>query len=198
MAKATIATRSATPEDAEHLAQLVNAASDGLSYYLWERTAGPGETAWDVGQRRARREEGSFSYRKAMIAQIGGSVAGCLIGYPLPDEPEPIDAELPAMFVPLQELENHACGTWYVNVLATYPAYRRQGVASHLLALAKSAAERTGRRGLSIIVADTNAPARRLYELSGFRQTADRAMVKEGWQGPGTRWLLLAKPLGRR
>ncbi|HXF53894.1 MAG TPA: GNAT family N-acetyltransferase [Hyphomicrobiaceae bacterium] len=196
MANATIATRGAAPEDAEHLAQFVNAASDGLSYYLWERTAGPGETAWCVGRRRARREEGSFSYRNAVIAEISGSVAGCLIGYPLPDEPQPIDAEMPAMFVPLQELENRACGTWYVNVLATYPAFRRRGVARHLLALAETAAKRAGRRGLSIIVADTNAPARRLYEFYGFRQEADWAMVKEGWQGPGTRWLLLVKPLG--
>jgi hypothetical protein len=36
--------------------------------------------------------------------------------------PEPIDlAEIPAMFVPLEELERSAPGTWYVNVLAAYP-----------------------------------------------------------------------------
>jgi hypothetical protein len=34
---------------------------------------------------------------------------------------------MPAMFVPLQELENLAPGTWYVNVLAAYPEHRSQG-----------------------------------------------------------------------
>jgi len=88
-----------------------------------------GESAWDVGLRRARREEGSFSYRNATIAEIGGKVAACLIGYPLPDEPTAIDnGTMPAMFVPLQELETLAPRTLYVNVLATYPPYRGRGI----------------------------------------------------------------------
>jgi ribosomal protein S18 acetylase RimI-like enzyme len=188
-----ISIRSAMPSDAEHLAQFVNMASEGLAYYLWERMAERGQTAWDVGRRRARRDEGSFSYRNALIAEVDGHVAGCLIGYPLPDRPEPIGAVMPVMFVPMQELENLAPGTWYVNVLATYPAYRRRGIASHLLGLAESAAARAGSRGLSIIVADANARARRLYEGRGYRQAAERAMVKEDWRSEGTRWVLLLK-----
>ena len=41
------------------------------------------------------------------------------------------------MFRPLQGLENRAPGTHYLNVLATYPAFRRRGVASRLLAEAE-------------------------------------------------------------
>ena len=98
------------------------------------------------------------------------------------------------MFVPLQELENLAPGTWYVNVLATYPAFRRRGVASHLLGLAEAAAAKAGSRGLSIIVADANVAARRLYEGRGYKETAERVMVKENWPGEGQRWVLLTKP----
>lgn len=193
MANDKIETRKVTPGDDQHLAEFVNLASEGLAYYLWERMAGPGETAWDVGRRRARRDEGSFSYRNSVIAEVEGKVAGCIIGYPLPDRPEPIDPKMPAMFVPLQELENRAPGTWYVNVLATYPAYRRRGIASHLLGLAEISAAEAGRCGLSIIVSDANRTARRLYEGRGYRQVAERSMVKEDWRSDGDRWLLLVK-----
>ena len=55
------------------------------------------------------RESGSFSYRNAIVAEIDDRVIAGLIGYPLPDRPEPIDHDaMPAMFVPLQELENLA------------------------------------------------------------------------------------------
>ena len=188
--------RHATPDDAHALAELINFAGEGLPLHLWERMAEPGETAWDVGRRRARREEGSFSYRNAVVAEEAGRVVACLIGYPLPDQPEPIDlAQTPPMFVPLQELENLAPGTWYVNVLATYPGHRGRGHGTRLLGLAEELAAAAGSKGLSIIVSDANAGARRLYERCGHRLAAQRAMVKEGWANAGADWLLLLKPL---
>src|SRR5262245_52802192 len=93
-------------EDAPLLAELVNYAGEGLPLYLWSRMAEEGESAWDVGHRRAAREEGSFSYRNATIIEHDGDAAGCLIGYFIPDEPTPIPSDMPAMFVALQELEN--------------------------------------------------------------------------------------------
>ena len=100
------------------------------------------------------------------------------------------------MFVPLQELENLAPGTWYVNVLAAYPEHRGRGYGGALLAVADRLAADTGNRGLSIIVADTNTGARKLYERSGYREVARRSMVKEDWQHPGTDWVLLTKQPG--
>jgi hypothetical protein len=98
--------RPATVDDADVLAELINYAGEGLPLYLWGKIAEPGETAWDVGRRRAAREEGSFSYLNATIIEHDGQCAGCLIGYEIPDNPEPIPDDMPAMFVPLQELEN--------------------------------------------------------------------------------------------
>ncbi len=188
--------RPATPEDAAALVELINFAGEGLPAYLWERMAEPGETVWDVGRRRARREEGAFSYRNAVVLEQDGAVAACLIGYPLPDAPEPIDRdEMPAMFVPLQELENLAPATWYVNVLATYPEQRGRGHGAALLARAEEIATASGKQGLSIIVAGANGGARRLYERHGYRETARRTMVKEDWQNPSEDWVLLVKPL---
>ena len=64
--------RSARGEDAPLLAELVNYAGEGLPLYLWGKLAGPGQTAWDVGRQRAAREEGSFSWRNAVIIEHEG------------------------------------------------------------------------------------------------------------------------------
>ncbi|MGH6903267.1 MAG: GNAT family N-acetyltransferase [Geminicoccaceae bacterium] len=186
--------RPATPGDAPTLAELVNFAGEGLPLYLWARMAEAGESAWDVGRRRALRATGSFSYRNATVAETGGCVIAGLIGYPLPDRPEAIDHDqMPPMFVPLQELENLAPGTWYVNVLASYPEYRNRGYGTRLLGIAERLAAAAGNSGLSIIVSDANAGARRLYERCGCSEVAQRPMVKEGWENPGENWVLLVK-----
>ncbi len=185
--------RPATPDDAGLLAELVNYAGEGMPLYLWEKLAGPGRTGWDVGRERARRDEGAFSYRNATLIEHEGEAAGGLIGYPIPDPPEPIPADMPAMFVPLQRLENLAPGTWYVNVLAVTPEHRGLGLGGALLGLAEETGRSLGARGMSVIVSDANAGARRLYERNGYALTASRPMVKDGWENEGGSWVLLTK-----
>jgi ribosomal protein S18 acetylase RimI-like enzyme len=186
--------RPARPTDAVAIAELVNMAGEGLPLYLWTDLAAPGQSPWELGQERARRESGAFSYRNTIVREEAGEVVAALIGYPLDDEPAPVDyAGMPPMFMPLQQLEDLAPGTWYVNVLATYPRYRGRGYGAELLAIAGNIASDTGKRGLSIIVADANAGARRLYQRCGYRELARRAMVKAQWQHPGTNWALLVK-----
>jgi ribosomal protein S18 acetylase RimI-like enzyme len=160
-----------------------------------DEIAKSGEDPWSVGRARARREEGSFSYRNATIIDEDRRVAACLIGYPLSGEPAAIDeTTMPAMFVPLQQLENLAPGTWYVNVLATYPEWRNKSLGTALLKHAEKLALTSGsKKGMSVIVADNNKAARRLYERLGYRQVADRPMVKENWASPGSAWILLVK-----
>jgi len=188
--------RQAIPDDAVALAELVNMAGEGLPFHLWSRTAAPGEDPWDIGRARALRESVSFSYRNAIVVEDAGRVVAGLVGYRQPDVPEPIDyAKMPPMFVGLQELENLAPKTWYVNVLATYPQARGKGWGTRLLALAEDLARDSGASGLSIIVADSNQGARRLYERTGYRETATRKAVKEGWKSPIENWVLLVKPL---
>jgi len=180
--------------DAPILAELVNYAGEGMPLYLWGKMAEPGESAWDIGRRRAAREEGSFSYRNAVMIDHDGEAVGCLIGYEIPDEPVPI-GDMPPMFVPLQQLENLAPATWYVNVLAVRPRFRGLGLGTRLLDVADEIGRARGKRGMSIIVADTNTDARRLYERCGYRLVATRPMVKEGWQSEGKNWVLLTKTL---
>lgn len=182
-------------DDAEVLAVLVNEAGEGLPLYLWGKLAAEGQTAWDVGRQRAARETGSFSWRNATMVECEGRAAGSLIGYAIADAPEPISSDMPAMFVPLQELENLAPGTWYVNVLAVLPECRNLGLGAALLRRADEIGRDLGKRGMSVIVADANLGARRLYERLGYRETARRTMVKEAWVSPSRDWVLLTKSL---
>jgi len=185
--------RPATLADAGALADLVHFASEGLALYLWRKMASPGGDPWAVGRERAARTAGAFSYRNSILVERDGRVAAGLIGYPLADIPEPPPDNPPAMFVPLNELEDLVPGTWYVNVLAAYPEHRGKGYGTALLGLAEVLARESLRRGMSIIVADTNLGARRLYERCGYREVASRRMVKEDWVHPGTSFVLLTK-----
>jgi ribosomal protein S18 acetylase RimI-like enzyme len=198
MSAASIATRPepvirpATRADAAHLARFVDMASEGLARQFWAAMAEPGEDLDAVGARRAARDEGSFSWRNAAIAGLGGRVAGGMVSYAIGEALEPVD-EAPAVARPLIELENAALGTWYVNVLATYPAVRGRGVASALL---RHAVREAGPRALSLIVADGNAWARRLYEGFGFVERARRPIVKEGWESASRKWVLMLRAPG--
>lgn len=186
--------RAACPNDAMAMAELVNMAGEGMPFYLWEKMAEEGQSAWGVGRERAQRETGGFSYRNTVVAEPSGEVVACLVGYPLEDSPEPTDySDMPPMFVPLQQLEDMVPGTWYVNVLATYPKYRGEGYGRQLLSVAESLAVDTGRKGMSLIVADSNTGARKLYQRMGYTDVAQRPMVKEGWQHSGHNWVLMLK-----
>ena len=187
--------RRATREDAVLLAEFVNYAGEGVPLHVWGRMARPGEMAWDVGRRRASRDEGAFSYRNAAIIEDGSQAAGCLIGYGIPDNPEPVAPNTQAMFVPLQELENLAPSTWYINVLAVLPGHRGRGLGTKLLGLADRIARSLKKKGLSLIVSDANAGARRLYERCGFAEKASRPIIEDGWTHEGRNWVLLTKSL---
>ena len=181
----------ASVSDARHLARLVDLAGEGLPSYLWGRMKPAGMDVWDFGTERAARDTGAFSWRNAWIAEVDGAVAGALVAYDIAAAPEPLDG-LPPLARPLQALENMVPRSRYVNVLATYPACRRRGVGRALLATQLPLAD--PQAGLSIIVADRNAPARALYRAMGFRVRARRRIRKDGWDCASRDWVLLTRP----
>jgi len=195
----TIGTRQVTIRDAARsdcakLAQLINYAGEGLPLYLWRQMAGSGDDPWEIGRERAARDSGSFSYRNSIVAEVDGEIAGALVGYPVADEPEPVDpVNTPAMFTPLIELENLAAGTWYVNAVAAFPDARGLGVGTELMQWAERRADELGLRAVSLIVSDANRGARRLYERLGYEESASRPMVKEQWRNGGENWVLMIK-----
>jgi ribosomal protein S18 acetylase RimI-like enzyme len=188
--------RPATRDDGTALAQLIDMAGEGFGSYLWSQAAGAGETALDVGRRRAQREDGGFSYRNATLAELDGRVAGLLLGYRLADPYEAGDLDaLPKTVRPLIELEAEAPGSWYVNALAAFPEFRGRGIGTRLLAAAEELARATRAPALSLIVADQNEGAKRLYLRSGYRAAARRPVVPfPGFAHTGD-WVLMTKPL---
>jgi ribosomal protein S18 acetylase RimI-like enzyme len=189
--------RPATKADASALAVLVDIAGEGLPAHLWSTLKAPGQSILEVGRERAAREEGGFSYRNAIVAEIEGEIAACLVGYRL-DDPYELGsfAEIAEFVRPLVLLEAKAPGSWYVNVLATFPEFRRQGIGMQLLAIAERKASDSGACALSVIVAGENERAGRLYRRAGFAAAASEKVVPfPGYTHSGD-WILLTKRLG--
>lgn len=187
--------RKALASDAAHLARFINMAADDLPLHFWKASVGPDGDPWAWGLERAARETGSFSFRNAWLAEVEGAVAACLLGYPAETDPGPIAPDTPAIFVPLLELEALAPGTWYLNVLATYEAYRGRGCGGALLTEAEGVARAAGLGAVSLIAADTHRDALRLYTRRGYREVARRAVVKGDWQVDATEWILFVKSI---
>jgi len=191
MLTATDTLRPARPDDAAAMASLINIAGEGLPAYFWKMIA-PDAEAFATGRARAMREEGSFSWTNAHVIEADGSARALLITYPISDAPDPVDpANTPSVFLPLEELESQAPGSFYVNVLATEAGYRKRGFGSRLLEKAIALA---GKRSMSIIVSDANENAMRLYKAHGFAPAASRPIVKaDGWQCDGKNWILMLR-----
>lgn len=191
--------RPAAPADATHLACFVDMASGGLAALLWEALRGPHQTLFETGRSRALREDGTFSYRNGHIAEVGGHVAGGLIGYVIKagqDASRRLPGigeaqKLPAFIQPMMELEALVPDHWYVNIVATYPEYRGQGIGAALLGHADERARTVACSGMALIVASQQESARRLYERSGYREAARRPQA--ALPGKTGDWLLLTK-----
>jgi GNAT superfamily N-acetyltransferase len=188
--------RPATIADASALAVLVDIAGEGMASHMWQALVAPGQSAIEIGRERARREEGGFSYRNATVAEIDGEIAAGLVGYRL-DEPYDLgrfDA-MPDMVQPLLRLEAQAPGSWYVNVLACFPEFRRRGIGVRLLEIADGKGRDQGAPAMSVIVGSWNEGAARLYGRAGYTpQATQAAILPPSLPGRGE-WVLMTKTL---
>jgi ribosomal protein S18 acetylase RimI-like enzyme len=189
--------RPATRADAAALAVLVDIAGEGMPAYMWSTLAAPGQSVLELGRERAGRDSGGgFSWKNAVVAEVDGEVAAGLVGYRL-DDPYDLEglAEIPAVVQPLVKLEARAAGSWYVNVLATFPEFRGLGIATTLLEIAESNASDAGADTLSVIVASWNEAAERLYRRAGYEAVAtEPAIPFPGCPYTGD-WVLMVKSL---
>jgi ribosomal protein S18 acetylase RimI-like enzyme len=162
--------RPARRADATHVAALTDIAGEGLPSAWWRRAVEPGQSPFELGRARAMREEGNFSIRNALIAEAEGEVAGLLLGYLLPDPYDMPDlATLSEAMKPLLRLEARVPGSWYLNILAVYPEFRRVGMGRMLLEVAVELARSAGVRVISLIAASENHRAVSVYTKAGFK-----------------------------
>jgi ribosomal protein S18 acetylase RimI-like enzyme len=190
----TLTARPARKSDASALAVLVDIAGDGMPAHMWRGLAAPGQSVLEVGRERAQREAGGFSYRNSIVADVAGEVAGSLVGYRLDDPYDltGVDA-LPENVRPLIRLEAQAPGSWYVNVLATFPEFRGQGVGTKLLEVAETRGQEEGVSAMSVIVGSWNEGAARLYARCGYTTAASEpAILPPDFPHEGD-WLLMIK-----
>jgi len=188
--------RPARKSDAAALAILVDIAGEGMPSYMWSLMREPGQSAFEIGRARAARDEGGFSYRNGTVAEIDGDVAAGLVDYRLDDPYDTGDlTELPDMVRPLVELEAKAPGSWYVNVVATFSEFRRQGIGARLLALAEERGRAHKAAFASLVVASDNTGAMRLYARTGYREIARAPVFEFPGCGHGGDWVLMVKPI---
>lgn len=187
--------RAATPRDATDLVALIDMAGEGLPSYFWSQAAETGQSPFEIGRARVMAEKGPFSYRRALVAEVGGAVAGATICRRIDDPADLSDLdELHEIVQPLVRLEAQAPGAWYVNVLAVYPEFRGRGIGTKLLAEADARGYAAASRGMAIIVASENLTAWQLYERAGYREKASLPLVGYPGYNRGGDWILLTKP----
>ena len=191
-----IVTRPATKADATEIALLVNIATHGGIGMGWTHAEGADE-AYDPAEmgRLEMLKDDEFGWRNAtMAATDDGEITGMLLGYPEPDQKRRVPKNTMAFMVPILELEYEAVGTWFISMLAVHIGWRGKGVGSALLDVADSKRGASHARGVSLIVEDTNAGARRLYGRRGFAVRDQRPMGRyPTGDAPGTNWLLMVK-----
>lgn len=188
----------ARKEQSPELAVLINLAGEGIPQYLWIGMANEGEDPMDIGAQRAAREEGGFSYRNARVCMVEDVLQGMMISYRLPSPYDTGDIdEYPEVVRPLVLLEAEAPGSWYINAVATFEAYRGRGVARVLMSEAQSMAREAGCKQMSLIVASENTGARRLYEHLGYRTVSTRPVVTYPGCLHGGDWELMVLELNQ-
>lgn len=179
------------PGDEAVVARLNDIASGGLVLTVWQQMVGDGDP-WARG--RARQLERMESGQVMVVCDPGDGVEAVLMGNPEAEEPaDPMETE--PEFRALVELENMVLGSWYLNVLATLPEARGKGHASRLMAVAEEIARAGGHGEISLIASDANELALPLYLKTGYEERARRPMTKGDWDGPGSEWILMVKPL---
>ena len=190
-----IATRPARKSDAAEVALLVNIAVHGGMAQGWahsDEARGTYEPL-EVGRLQMMSDD-EFGWTSATMAEVDGEVVGMLLGYRKADAFTPVPAGVRGFMRPIEELEADANGTWFISMLGVHVHWRSKGVGSQLLEVADVKRASTKAKGVSLIVEDTNAGARRLYERRGFAVRNSRPMVPwSGGTAPGKDWLLMVK-----
>lgn len=169
--------RKARKDDVHAVAQLALIAGEGIPAWFWAVSAEPGEAIENVGAKRLLSETENFSYRNVHVAVADGSIAGMILAYRLP---EPEDAEnlddLPEFIRPLVELEQCVPGSFYINMIATFPEFRNRSIGTRLMGIVDGLAQEAGCTLSSIEVFDQNRGAMRLYQRLGY-SVLDRRLV---------------------
>ena len=86
-------------------------------------------------------------------------------------------------------------GSWYLNILAVYPEFRRVGMGRMLLEVAVELARSAGVRVISLIAASENHRAVSVYTKAGFEILDRVPLVSLPEVNLSGEWLLMTRPV---
>lgn len=122
-----------------------------------------------------------YSYKRAIVEEREGQVAGVAFGYPAADEAvidEPLQQLLAEkgyeidqkLFLDSEVFPNE----WYLDSLVVSRQFRGQGIGSKLLAYLPILAKETGQKWIGLNVDLANPKAEKLYERHGFKCVGEK------------------------
>lgn len=189
--------RHATRADCPAIAELALLAGEGIPAYFREQSRKEGQSLLEVGAHNAASDTENFSWRNTHLALIDAAIAGMLLAYRLPAAgPDEDLEEYPVFIRPLIELEWCVPESFYINMLATYPAYRNRSVGTRLMEQVDSLAGAAGCTLSSIEVFDENTGALRLYQRLGYEVIEQRPVVPHACHPYTGEILLLVRAVG--
>jgi len=194
--------KTATPDHAYQIAQLINLASHNILEIFWQMQASKEQTPLEVAAKLVQSENDEISYKNTRLyldetlSSNESPILGMVQAYKLPT---PYDVSKlynhPPLIRQLMRLEAKVPGTWYINALATVPAHQRSGVATSLLADTHQKAQEHNCKQISLIVASQNSPAVKLYEKTGFEPRANAPIIAAPNSNLKGDWVLMVKEI---
>lgn len=192
----SIAIRPACTTDGGHIARLAMLAGEGIPAYFWNQVKQANESVVEAGARRVASDETNFSYKNAHVALYEEQIAGLLLGYKIVSIPS--DEEInnaPEFIRPLLLMDRKVPGTFYINMLATYPEFRGKGIGRALMMHAEAVAASMNIDALSLQVFNENKHALEFYFRLGYRKVAELPVVPHECHPYTDRVYLLKKDL---
>ena len=166
--------RPAQARDSRFIAEMIDVSSDGIALIDWAQTAQATDslTALEVGAESYASDEGDYSYRNCILAEVSGRMAGMLLSFPMFPRSQDDAVLAPPfdgtdVFAPYKYLE--APGTWYICGIAVTPEHRGHGIGKKLMQIARQQALDHGYDRLSLVVFEENTVAVRLYQHLGYK-----------------------------
>ena len=169
-----ITIRTAKPEDAAHVAELLMLAwpvdemleSIGISY----------EELHESITRLVARKGTTYSYENTVVAEVAGKVAGAMCAYNGADyqslkQPVIDSFGKDSAFANMEETE---AGEYYLDSVGVLPEYRGQGIASLLFEEQCRRAASQGHKIAGLIVDEDKPKAEALYTRLGFRHVDNK------------------------
>ncbi|MDE5774224.1 MAG: GNAT family N-acetyltransferase [Muribaculaceae bacterium] len=176
---------SAHKEDAPYIGEAIcMAIGDELVRHLAGNDHSAGDVR-DLFSALAAREDTQYSYLNTVKAvDTEGNILGVAVGYdgallhPLREAFISEAAKCIGLVFESAPADETDPGEYYLDTLAVFPQYRRNGIARRLIEAVKQRAQ-TINKPAGLLVSKTNAKARPLYESCGFKIVGERPFADE-------------------